>query len=423
MKRISYVFRPLEHVLDASAPDLNVMHQFAVYPPLNVRLRRRSIQKRWGYSTTYRDLGAGKEVQAVGIYQLKNGTRNTMYLTNTDLCFKETASGKTWSYKTDTYTTGTVTDITGTTVTGNSTLWNTNAAAGDFFIMDSDHTTNVEHDSDWVEIASITDDTHLELVSNYTKNGTGYKIRKVYTTPDNEVWFWVTIDDKFIFGNGNTNVQYWDGSNYATDLDSTTAIKARYGIEFANRLVIADFGTTRDPVGIAWSKEGDPTDLTTDNTAGEAQLLDTTGYITGLGKSYSTIIVYKRESIVFGHRSGDAFFPLLFPRFQEGVGCIAPRSIVPFVSFNAFLGRDDFYMIEGENITSIGEKVREKFFEITEQTEAENTRGFLNEDETQILWFVDTSDGRVVFGWDYKRREWTVDKFADTITTLGTGAL
>ena len=101
------------------------------------------------------------------------------------------------------------------------------------------------------------------------------------------------IENLFIFGSGGDNVKYWGGgATYAADLDSTYAIKARYGIPYANRAFFADYGTTRDPLGILWSKEGD-TDDYTDSTAGSGILIETKDFITGLGVVGSDIVIYK----------------------------------------------------------------------------------------------------------------------------------
>jgi len=87
---------------------------------------------------------------------MKNGSKFTLYLTDTDICKYEGSSGKTFSYKTPTYTTGTITDITNAVVTGSGTSWDTSGiAAGDYFILDTDHTSDEEPDTTWAEIKSI----------------------------------------------------------------------------------------------------------------------------------------------------------------------------------------------------------------------------------------------------------------------------
>lgn len=726
-----YMIRPIQHGLDLSYPSLTAPFSHAHWGAKNFRVSQRSAQKRWGYNTHDRDLGTGVEVQAIVLYQLKSGTRNTLYLTPANLIKKETASGKTWSYKTETYTTGDIESITGTAVVGTGANWDADVAANDYFIMDYDHTaaeephrvvgydagddgtgdipdvgdtvtggtsgatgkikvitidsgtfaggdaagdliltTNVGTWVDdealaftdgetavvngtsagaWISITTVTDDDNLVLGSEYTvksnatlafdsgseepsngdvldgatssasgtvitvttssgtwgggdaagsitmqscsgrfhdnedvdinggtanvltvnqpnsaagvdliqngefsvdtdpppgwtasgatlttegtgqvgncmqvassgaalgkayqdittvvgtayklslyfKKGTSasgrymigittdedsiydstaltdaawaaksyifeatatttritmettdptttenslfdeislyempygldYKIRKVYTTPTNERWTWCIIDDMFIFTNGNTNVQKWTGA-YASNLDATYAIKARYCMPYANRLFLADYGSTRDPLGIIWSKEGDPEDWT-DSTAGSGILIETKDFITGLGVVGASLVIYKTDSLAFGHRTGVSATPVSIPQTRErrGIGCVAPYSIVDFMGTNAFIGRNDFYIIEGDYPVAIGGKIRDKFFDIVDLDDMKTVYGFENNITNEICWLASTSEGDLCFAWDYKLKEWNVYDFAVDLITAGKGAI
>jgi hypothetical protein len=399
----------------------------------DVKIDQHSLKKRWGYGTADRSLGSGVTVYVIAIFQQSDGDRFTLYLTDTNLILKETATNKTWSYRTETYTTGTITSVVDTTVTGSATAWDTSGlAAGDKFIVDSDHTIDEEPDSDWATIASITDATHLELTASYTGSGTGtYKARKVYGVPTNGRWAWATVNDTFCFTNGSVNVQKWTGTDYATNLDATYAVKARYCIEYANRLILADIvdtdGMTRLPYTIRWSGEGDPTswDSGTDATAGEADLLETEDYITGLGKVGSTMVIYKRDNILFASRTGNSNTPFSIPQSEQirGIGCIAPYSIVEVLGTNAFLGRDDFYIINANQPEPIGrDTIRYNFFEQVSDSEVENVWGFANTLDNQVIWIANTTAGKRAYAWNYVQKEWSIYNYSADITGAGRGA-
>uniref|UniRef100_A0A6M3ISL5 Uncharacterized protein n=1 Tax=viral metagenome TaxID=1070528 RepID=A0A6M3ISL5_9ZZZZ len=430
MSRYRYFIRPMEHGLSSEAPALNLPYEIS--PSVeNVRIDQRSVQNRPGYHTADRDLGAGKVVYGIILYQIADGTRVTLYLTGTDLLKRETATGGTWSYKTETYTTGTISSITGTAVVGSGTSWDGNVAAGDYFIMDDDHDADTELDSNWTAIAGVTDDTHLTLASSYTKNGSGYKIRKVYTMPTNERWQWAIVDDKFCFTNGNTDVQYYSGSNYASALDTTYASKARYCIEYANRLVLADsyVSSLRNPYRVTWSGEDDPTsfDPGADSSAGSADMMRTEDYITGLGRVGQEIVVYKRDSLIFGNETGVSTAPIEFPIIREGVGCIAPYSIVHVRGTNLFLGRDDFYQIDRNEAIPVGgsniSRIKHRFFDIVSDTEAYNTWGYTNHNENSVFWFANTAEGHKAFVWNYVTAEWAEHTYYHEISAGGKGAV
>jgi len=396
-----------------------------------------SLRKRPGYDTADRNLGSFRTVYVIAIFQKSNGDRWTVYLTDTDLIAKETATDKTWSYKTRTYTTGLITDITGAVVTGDAdcvfATAKTNGliAEGDYFILDDDHTSDTEEDPQWETISSIDSETKITLSTNYGgitgifDPDKSYKIRHLYSVPTNERWSWAVVGDKFCFTNGDVNVQYWGGSGYATNLNTTVAVKARYCIEYANRLFIADYDSTRNPYGIAWSKEGDPTDWT-DSTAGASDLLETEDYITGLGKVGGNLLVFKRDNIYIFSRTGSATSPISSDPTSRirGIGCVAPYSIVEVRGTSAFLGRDDFYVFNGDTPEGIGRDLaRYDFFNQVSESELENVWGFVNVATTEVVWMANTSAGLRGFAWNYINREWTVYAFADTITGAGRGAI
>ena len=423
-----YVIQPLQHGLVTNFPSL---HTPGGYTPdiQNVKVDQHSIKSRFGLSTANRDLGSGLDVKNIILYQTIAGSRYTVYLTDTNICEKKTGASETWKYITETYVTGTVTNITTTVVTGSNTSWDTSGlAAGDKFILDTDHSTNIEEDSTWAEILTVDNATQITLTASYggTTGGMSesYKGRLVYSIPLNERWSHAIVDDKLCFGNGNVNVQYWTGSGYATSLDSTYAVKARYMIEYANRLILGDYGVTRNPLGIRTSANGDPTKFSTeDTTAVDYDFLETDDVLSGFGKSGTYLVVFKRESVIVGSKTGKATDPLIFPTQRKGVGCIAPHSIAHGLGTCMFLGNNDFYYMDGNFPRQLSkDKARYKFFDIVSPTEAEKTFGFANLLENEIQWIANTSSGKFAFVLNLNNDEWTVFEYGVDIVGSGKGA-
>ena len=431
----TYIIKPLEHLLSLELPSLHMFPGAAAWPSKNLNINQKRMKKRWGYSE---DRDIGDPTQLVYIYQQRNGTRNTMYLTEADLILKETAdSSDTWRYRTETYTTGNVTNITGATVTGNgSTNWNTSGLARyDKFILTKDHTADQEPsggDSNWATILSVDTATQITLDDTYAGT-TGamtetYKGRMIYTTSANKRWQVAIVDDKFCFGNSNTEVQSWAGSNYASALDSTLAKNASYLIEYGNRLCIAgpslDISGTVSPWTLRCSAEGDPALWPgEDTTAADYDFIESTSTIAGLGKTSANIIVYKKESIIFGNRTGVSTNPFQFPLEKQGVGLWAPYGHAGLDGTEYFLGQNDFYAIEADHPQPIGERIRFQFFDIVSKTEAENTWAFASPNSDEIIWIANTSEGKWAFVLDTKDREWGAYSFRDDITGAGMGAV
>ena len=430
MARKTLPIFPTSRGISGDEPSLVISHLQS--PTVtNCRVEQGSLKKRWGYSI---DRAVGSKVYGVYLYQTLSGTRFTLYLTGTDLCCRQTGAGQTFSYITENYTTGTVdTYGGGTTVNfaGGADFVTASIAEGDQFIIDSDHSahggSNVEPNTHWATIASVTDLNTIVLSSAYTGDGTTgtYKIRKVNALPTNERPTVAMVGDKFCYSTGSIDVQYWAGTGNSAALNSTYATRARYIMEFANRLFLADtyISATRAPYSLVWSKEGDPTDYT-DTTAGSLDILETDGYIKGIGRVGSNMIVYKEDSYTVWARTGVATSPIQRVSDKRGVGCIAPYSIVDFNGTNAFIGRDDFYVINGDQAESIGKNIRRKFFDNVAFTEQTRAWGGHNPNAHELMWTADTtSDGLVTFVYNYLVGEWYQYTWSDYMTAFGKGAI
>ena len=428
-----YQLRPLQSGVSTEFPTLHEHYGNAVWNSENWRVKQKSIQKRPGYLED-RDLGSGIEIQRICKYDKIDATSFTLLLTDKNLIKRETATDKTWSYQTEMgdYD-STIDDITGAVVTGKAgTTWQTDAiAAGDCFILDDDHTADEEPDTHWGVVQTIDSETQITLTATYTGTTGSFTgsekdalIRKVYSTPGNERWSWATVDDKFCFTNGNSDVHYWDNTGYATALDSTNAKKARYCIEYAERLVLADLEVSgsRDPLTVQWSKNGDPTDWT-DQTAGSAALLQSSDFITGLGKTGGNLVVYRSDSITFGTRSGRPNAPILFPSTTPGVGMSAPWSLVDVKGTNAWVWRDNFYILNGTQPVSIGDTIRDRFFDIVNEQELLRVFGWNDVLRREVWWRANTSLGVYHFVWNYASNEWYVYNPAHNIFSAGQGAI
>ena len=522
-----YMIYPIEHALSTEAPNLHIPFAFASWGTKNGMIDQKSWKKRWGYGAPASPYLVDRTLTDhtpynVILYQLKGGTRKTMYLTASDLIQRETASGATWSYKTDitSYTTvtsivdnvialsagapetdlvadgdyfilgddftaaeephrvlayvtgdkgtgGNVPDITDTVTGGTSGAtgkikllptytgdWALGTAAGDLILTTvkgtfidgealvfTDTETAVASGTGtatWSLVASSDNDAKtITLDENYPgTTGADWSgspktcyVRHIYTTPANHRWSWCIIDDKLVFTNGDTIVQRWGAltDTYATTIEATPTIakQAHYCIEYVNRLIIADYGVTRNPVSMAWSENLDPTDFvdTAAGTAGSAELQGTEDYITGLGKVGGGLVIYRRGSIETWGATGRATAPIYRVNVRRGIGCVAPWSIVEADGTNFFIGRSDFYKMRGHYPEPIGAKIRDKFFDIVEWTEVERVWGQHYDLRNEIEWVANTNEGKFSFVYNYRTKEWTVNEYAHDVIAAGTGAI
>ena len=437
MGKVIYPVKPLEHLLHLEAPPFNAPALGAQWPSSNVRVSMARVERRWD-TQTYRTLADGDVVQYCPIFKMSDGTYALLALTNTDLIIIRPDAGETYSYLTDSYKTGTISDISGYTVTGVGTAWlSSGLNPGDKFILDADLSAKVEPDTHWATIASIDTDTRIFLTDVYTGTlGTPtpatYRARKVYACPEGERWQYAVVAGKFCFTNSNCNAQYWDGidpelttpagDHFAKDIDVVHARQAKYCIGYANRLLLADLYDSDIAAVNHWllrtSAEGDPLNYT-DSTAVDYKFEETQEPICGLGVSMGQLVVYKKTMYYIGSRTGTATDPLEFKGPYSGVGLYAPYSLVNIVGNNAWLGAEDFYIMNGDVATSIGSSIRHKFFSIVNEDQLSRVFGMNSIRHSEALWVADTSEGQKVIVFNYKENQWGMYDFSPALTGVG----
>jgi hypothetical protein len=430
-----YIIRPLEHGLDTSYPGLHLPAEYAQWPAVNFRVIQGSLRRRLGYVLDRNLTEDNGMVHHIVLYTDNvTGSRYTIFLTDYEAIRRERASGKTWSYITDSYTTGSITSITGTpkvNVLGSGTTF-TACAAGDYFVMTADLTADEEPQTVWRKIKTVTDATHIILEDSYGgATGSGnYIIRRPYTVPSNERWTWCVVKNNFIFTNGNVNVQAWSGSGYAADINATYASKARYCAGFANRLFLADLDVSgsRSMYTVRWSAENDPTifDSGANPTAGEADLLQSSDFITGLKTVGTNLVVFRTDSLVLGTQTGVSTKPVSLAMTIPGIGCVAPHSVVEAEGTAFWVGRNDVWKLEAGNPVPIGKAIKDKLYDqfFITPSEITKTYGFADTLRNEIMWFVrDLTGVQWILVFNYKYGSWYAHRWTTDMAAGGKGEI
>lgn len=423
--------KPLANIYHLENAGMNASPLTANWPSMNVMVSSNRIERRWDQEL-YRTFASGDVIQHIPVFRTNTGTQYNLVLTETDLAKVMGGTSETYQYLTETWAEGSVTGITGAVVTGNvycQWLDSSGLAAGDKFIMDSDHSTAIEPDTNWATISSIDSNTQITLTASYTGATTSgtYKARKVHSVPAGERWQFASVAGKFCYVNGNVQGQYWNGTDtYSTNINTTYANQVRYCVSYANRLVTADMyyadDSARNPWLVRWSKEGDPTDWT-DSTAGFNEFIDTEEPITGLGVAGSNLIVFKKNSYYIGSRTGEATSPIEFPTNRRGIGLYAPNSLVHVAGTVAWMGLNNFYFMNSDQAESIGDPVRKKFFDMIADDELESVFGINNSRYNEILWVANTESGQYAFVYNWVDKAWSTYSFSSNLTGLGSSGV
>jgi hypothetical protein len=435
MARERYVIKPAGMMgINAAIPEIHPPSLFLPFQynssttAVNGRIHQGRYKKRWGFGNQISAVDTGIALNIINFTQKSGSNDKTFYLTPDDFCLISDA-GSGFAYKTQaaTYTTTAQVDsISSTTVIfeGAATVSTDGVAAGDYFILDEDNSGS-DPDVSWRSIASVDSETQITLDTSYEKDvgspaAKDATIRRIYSGPSAagnsyDLWSWCIVEDKLIFTCENDNTQYYDYTlSYATDLDSTNAVKAKFCIPYADRLILAncDSGGSQDPLLIKWSKNNDVTDWT-DPTAGEAQLLDSGEYITGLGILSGYLVVFKPNSIIFGSKTGIPTAPIAFPNEKRGIGAFAPYSIVHADGKIFFMSRTNFYVLDGFEVKPIGNPIKDEIYDNYSQTEIKGFRGFHSPDTNEIWWFYGREHW--VYAYDYAQNLWNFYQMDDTV--------
>lgn len=442
-----FPIRPLGHMLDLSGAPLNSNPLAARLPSKNLKVSSSRVVGRWDHFVLTR-MDDDEVILKVPVFRKNDGTTETLILTQRDIA-KVTSA--TYQYLTPTYTTGQVTAIETVTgplyrVTVNTDLTTSGIEVGDKFILDDDLDEDNEGPAGppnpWAEVASVTGTTgssYIYLQSAYLgTTGTGltenYRVRLRYPAPPTgERWCHASVNGKFCFSHGNVNVQVYDGTGNAADLDATYARNARCMITYGDRLLIGDIlvGGVRNPWTMRWSKLSDPADWI-DTTAGSKQFLDTDDPLMNMGVVGGMLFVYKKNMYHIGRLTEDPDAPFSFVQDVRGAGVYARDSLVHFNGTNAFLGLDDFYMIQGDQAVPIGGPIRREFFRLVSDVDLVKVFAMNNARYHELLFVDDTapageggSGSQLIWSYDYKENPdamggvWSVYTFDSTLTGLG----
>jgi len=166
-------------------------------------------------------------------------------------------------------------------------------------------------------------------------------------------------NDIFVITNGIDNIKKYDGSTLA-DLGGSPP-KAKFLLNFEDYLMLffTIEGGNNYPQRVRWSDTGNAEEW----SSGNAGWWDLEGedWISGVGVLGSYVIVFKERSIFAGRKviSSSVFD---FDKIVDGVGCIAPKTIVNVEDELYFLGNDNVYAFTGRGLEVIGESIRDKLF-------------------------------------------------------------
>lgn len=395
---------------------------------VNIYFEDGKIKRRSGYTIMGQQLSG--PVTSLTWYELIGTASKFLVATTTKDAYKYDSADDEWDYITPIYNTGSVSCSASTAVTGTSTTWSTAWPEAIYEIQFGTADPNAAGTPDaWYTVASFNSATGLTLdTAGPTATTVAYSIRMCFQNDEDQPHDIAMpaqgYDRLLVATNGIDPPQKWDGTGYMEDLGGSPNI-ARYcgyfgsvGYEHLYLGWTVDTGTDQ-PFTLEMSNAGDPEDYA---DGLYYDLLNTNDEVVGMKSLGQNVIVYKKESISIAFPTGSADDPLQFKQNHiNGIGTPTIRTVSDFGNFHIFMGTDNIYKFDGNQIVPIGNEIVNTMLREINSGMAHRAFSLAMRDQHLYLLFIpvggDYPDKTYVY--NYLDNNWTIWEFEHAMTAAG----
>jgi hypothetical protein len=395
---------------------------------VNIYFEDGRIKRRSGYTVMGQQLSG--PVTSLTWYELIGTAAKFLVATTTKDAYTYDSTDDEWDYITPIYNTGSVSCSASTAVTGTSTVWSTSWPAATYAIKFGTDDPNATGTPDaWYTVASFDSATGLTLnTAGPTATTVAYSIRMCFQNDEDQPHDIAlpvkTYDRLLVATNGIDAPKKWDGTGYMEDLGGTPNV-ARYcgyfgsvGYEHLYLGWTVDAGNDQ-PFTLEMSDAGDPEDY------GEGlyyDLMNTNDEVVGMKSLGQNVIVYKKESISVAFPTGVADDPLQFKQNHiNGIGTPTIRTVADFGNFHIFMGTDNVYKFDGNQIVPIGNEIVNTMLREINAGMAHRAFSLAMRDKHLYLLLIpvdgDYPDKAYVY--NYIDNNWTIWEFEHAMTAAG----
>ena len=184
-----------------------------------------------------------------------------------------------------------------------------------------------------------------------------------YTLGETDRWQFATYGDRLIAVNGVDAPQYIDMSTAATNFAALGGSPgaAKYIAVYGEFVFLGNLASST--MSIKWSGIGSSTSWTAGTGQSDEQEFADGGNITGLVSTKSALYVFHEKCIRrVVYVGGDVIMQI--DKIVDGIGCIAPGSLVSYGQIMFFLDESGWYQFDGETQPApIGASKFDKWFQ------------------------------------------------------------
>lgn len=166
-----------------------------------------------------------------------------------------------------------------------------------------------------------------------------------------------TFNNICIFVSENITTQKWNGAGSSSNLGGTPPANVKFIETHKGRVFMANSSAGKSR--LHFSKLDDPEDWTSTGTTGAGYIdvgLDDGDQITGIASIGQVLLVFKTFSTWALYGNAPSNFTIR--KISNGVGCVAPKSIVKAESFAIFLGHDGVYSAKPDGVALLSYNIK-----------------------------------------------------------------
>lgn len=234
----------------------------------------------------------------------------------------------------------------------------------------------------------------------------------------------------FTVGAGSALKLYeWTGTGNIAEVSNTTPALSppkgpRVVLSTASRLFLLNCYSdptagTRVPYRVAWS------DYLQDDVWNGGSSAGSSGYMDLMEEPDPIVVGAVLRNLIFAFKEFQTYvitpsgYPTYFSyqKFANDKGCIAPKTIKNFKDALIFLGDDNIYYIDGQNIQPVADSITYRIRDVVNTTYMNRAIGMI--DKTNFLYHlllpkVGTDNPITIFTLDLQSGSWTEGEIANT---------
>lgn len=210
-----------------------------------------------------------------------------------------------------------------------------------------------------------------------------------YTTAEGGRWKTVQFGNLQIFSNYYDEIQYIDMNVDQRFSNLTTLVKARHINTHKGFVIVGDTydaidGAMRNRV--RWSALENPFDFNfSQATQSDFQDINGMGKVQGVVVDDNCYVLMQRGIVQMTYVGGQLIFQ--FTDRVTGKGCTAPESVITVENKHFFLSDDGFYMLQGGQLTPIGNgRINQWFLDNADLARLNQVTAVVDVRQTLVYW-------------------------------------